>query len=146
MKLKRILFKIAIITGLGAATMSCTRWHHATPEQKVERFSKKLSSSLDLTAAQQKQLDAIIQKHLPKVKEAKGKNKVIKQGLVADLENQKIDKAKLQAAVDTHKDTIDKLAPEVIEDVVAFYNALNKEQKQKVAKFAGHLKKWTDHN
>jgi len=104
--------------------------HHGGAEFMIDYMSE----ALDLTDAQQDQLDEIKQEMFAKAAELHQQKKAQHEEFIALLQAEEIDPARLKTLVARHRAQMDQMVDLAVDRVVAFHATLSAEQKEKLVR------------
>ena len=104
------------------------RGHHGGAEFMIDYMSE----ALDLTDAQQEQLDEIKEEFFTKAKQLHEEKKAQHDEFMALVQAESIDPVQLKALVAKHRARMDEMVDLAVDRVVAFHATLSAEQKEKL--------------
>ncbi len=108
---------------------------HGGPDRIIDRITERLTSKLDLNAAQQEQLDGIKQEFKAKMAEMKKDRASAREELLAQLQSDSLDQARIKKLFNEKKARMDELSSMMIDRLAKFHSTLSPEQKEKLVKY-----------
>jgi Spy/CpxP family protein refolding chaperone len=133
-----ILIVPLLIAGV-ASFSGCRRHGHA---YKAEFVVDYISETLDLTEAQQEQLNQIKDELMEKARIMHADKESMKEELVAQLRSEEIDQELVKAKISEHREQMDDLIDLIVARLAEFHKTLTPEQKEKLIAKLETFKKW----
>ena len=125
---------------LGIAFVSACRHPHS---DKAAFAVDYVAEILDLTPAQQEQLDQYLGEITEKGKELRESRKVVHQEFMTLLKNDTLDEEQLKNLAAKNRSRMDEMASLLIKRVADYYQTLTPEQKEKLILKLENYEKWS---
>ena len=137
---KSIFIPLAGLMIVGLLTFAgCKRHaHHKGAEFMVDYISE----VLDLTDAQQADLNQIKEEFMAKAEQMHADKDAVKADILAQLEKEEMDADELKRLADRHRVQMDELVDLGIDRLVAFHKTLTPEQKAKLVEKLEDFDRW----
>ena len=134
---------IALLIAAVAGFSGCRRHSQA---HKAEFIADYISETLDLTEAQQAQLNQIKDELMEKAQQMRTNKESMHAELVAQLRSEEIDQALVKARIAAHRAQMDDIIDLVVVRLAEFHKTLTAEQKEKLIAKIETFKKWHHHD
>lgn len=121
------------------AVSACGR--HRTPEERADWLASKIVKELDLNDQQKIKLEAVKKEFLTARAEMRKEHEAMLDELLAQIQSEQLDQAKLLQLVGRHQAAQSRLAPQVLAKVAELHASLSPNQK---AEAAEHLKRFRE--
>jgi protein CpxP len=145
---KTLMGSLGLVIALGGLT-ACSSGHHhrggMTPEKMAEvrsRMVERVSSKLDLNAAQRQKLNILADKIEAQRAAFVGNTQDPRAEMQAIVAGDKFDRERAQALLAEKTRAVQANSPEVLGAMADFYDALNPDQQQKVRELMQRRKGW----
>jgi protein CpxP len=145
---KTLMGSLGLVIALGGLT-ACSSGHHhrggMTPEKMAEvrsRMVERVSSKLELNAAQRQKLNILADKIEAQRAAFVGNTQDPRAEMQAIVAGDKFDRERAQALLAEKTRAVQANSPEVLGAMADFYDALNPDQQQKVRELMQRRKGW----
>jgi protein CpxP len=145
---KTLMGSLGLVIALGGLTACSSAHHHRggmTPEKLTEvrtRMVERVSSKLDLNAAQKLKLNILADKIEAQRAAFVGSTPDPRAEMQAIVAGNRFDRERAQALLNEKTRAVQANSPEVLTAMADFYDALNPEQQQKVRDLMQRRKGW----
>lgn len=129
---------VVLLPGM-LALSACHR--HRTPEERADWLASKIVKELDLDDQQKVKLEALKEEFLAARAEMRKEHEAMLDELLAQVQSEQLDQAKLLQLVERHQAAQNRLAPRVIAKMAELHASLSPKQK---AEAAEHLKRFRE--
>ena len=126
---------------LAGALVGAGCHRHPTPAERADRMTSKIAKHLDLDDQQKAKLMAVRDEMLAARAESQQEHKAIMEEVVAQVQGDRLDQAKLAQLMDRHQAEQKRVMQRVLPKVAEWHATLRPEQKTEAVE---HIRKWMD--
>jgi Spy/CpxP family protein refolding chaperone len=126
---------------LAGALVGAGCHRHHTPAERADWMTNKIAKHLDLDDQQKAKLMVVRDEMVAARAESQQEHKVIMEEVIAQVQSDRLDQAKLAQLMDRHQAEQKRLMQRVLPKVADWHATLRPEQK---AEAVEHLRKWLD--
>lgn len=138
-----IAVALAVLAAGMVAVSACHR--HRSPSERADYLVDKVAKDLELNEAQRVKLDAVKQEALKAWAEIRNERRAALDEVIAEVEHDRLDQAKLLALFARHQDLQSRLAPGVAAAAAEFHASLTAEQKTLALEHLRHFRERMQH-
>ncbi len=126
---------------LAGALVGAGCHRHHTPAERADWMTSKIAKHLDLDDQQKAKLMAVRDEMVAARAESQPERKAIMEELIAQVQSDRLDQAKLTQLMDRHQAEQKRVMQKVLPKVTEWHATLRPEQK---AEAVEHIRKWMD--